>query len=401
MLVAVLLVQAAVGSAAVAPPTAGVSTLQGGTIHVDGQPFFPFGFYHTSWARGGTLDHLLSDMRAMAAAGFNTLHAAKITEVEDWGRFLDDARLRGMKVISDDVEVADIPALRAKAAVLGWSIRDDVNFPCGRPPAGKTAGEVRARHDAVRAVDPHHLTYMSGSATCASLGTSLVAYMTSADLFGLQSYPIGNPGVDPNPLMENFLTLKNAVAQAAPFGRPIIGNLQAFAWKSSRVPTAAESRAFTYGALMAGVKGIIAYVYYDEGMYLPDHPALLGELTAQIGEIRQLAPALLGGTRSLLTTGNASVVAAQWTYQDAVYVVVLNTSTAAAASVSIAPAKASGPAQALFTGRPSGLAFLSGKLTGTVRPMDVHVYRLKGVLDTPPATPSGLRLSIAPIRVRG
>ena len=148
----------------------------------------------------------------------------------------------------------------------------------------------------------------------------------------------------------------------------------------------------TYQAIAAGVKGIIYYTFFDGGNSLPTgSPSLWAELKALVPEVNVLAPALLSGQMTrVLADASGDRFASYWVYENRVYVIVVNTSPSSAKAYSLTmPAGTVGPAQPLFSGRPSGMTFSNGMLSGNVQPLDVHVYVFNGV----PAPPSGLTVN--------
>ena len=356
------------------PPLSGpgIATISNGRIEVDGQPFFPFGFYHVTFY--GDAARLMADLRTIGDAGFNTLHAGYLP-THNHGAVLDEAARLGVRVLSEFGEdPANLAALinqyKDKPAVLGWSIADDVDN--GR----HTPAQVRQLHVQAKAADPRHLTYISGYRPTGSGYPNIGNFMDATDLAAIQTYP-----VDRAPVNLVSTAVRSAVAAGASQGRPVIANNQTFAWPGRRAPTPAEARNMTYQSLAAGAKGIIYYTFFDGGIHLPtDEPALWAELRSLVPEVNRLAPALLNGVRSeLVADRGGDAYATAWSYEGRVYVVVANSSASGAKAFSLQlPAGTLGPAQPLFAGRPAGMTFAGGRLSGTVGPHDVHVY----VLDT-------------------
>jgi hypothetical protein len=373
-------------TAAVFPLPVAAATLSGpgaaatcdGRIEVDGQPFFPFGFYHVS--SYGSAVRLMTDLHMIGKAGFNTLHSTYLT-THNYGTVLDEAARLGVRVLTEFREdfsrATVINQYRDKPAVLGWNIADDVDN--GR----YSHAQVQQLHSWARAADPRHLTYVSGYRQTDLGYPNLGSFMDVADVAAIQAYPVNRA-----PVKQVSIIVGNAVDAAASHRRPVIANNQTFAWPGERAPSPAEVRNMTYQSLAAGVKGIIYYTFFDGNIHLPtDEPALWAELQSLVPEINRLAPVLLNGRPTrLVANSNADTYASYWTYQNRVYVVVINTSARRAKTFSLQlPVGTVGPARPLFAGRPMGLTFADGRLSGMVRPYDVHAYVLDTVASDSPA----------------
>ena len=371
----------------------GTAAVVNGVIEIDGVKFFPFGFFHVS--QGGTAAQLWNDLNLTADAGFNIIHSRYEPGVTDatYGAFLDQAAQRGVHVISEPAELltTQITNFKSKTAILAWNIADDVDD------GTKTHALIQTRYNEVKSTDPRHLAFVSGFRAPNEPGpggVTSVTFMDVTNLLGMQRYPINNGG----PIRIVWQANASTVDAARPRGLPVIANLQSFNWNDShgnRFPTPAEGRNMTYQAIAAGVKGIIYYTFFDGGNYLPTgSPSLWAELKALVPEVKTLAPVLLNGEMTpALADVSGDRFATYWTYQGRLYVVVMNTSTTSAKSFSLPmPAGTSGPAQPLFSGRPSGMTFTNGVLGGTVQPLDVHVYVLNGSMPLP-APVTNLQLS--------
>lgn len=342
------------------PPVGGPghSAVRNGRIEVDGEPFFPHGYYYVSWDEPAAA--MLTTLRTVAAAGFNTVHASRPRSGE-LTAFLDEAERLGVKVllegqVREDGCVQDVVrALASHRALLGWNIGDDVH-------ANATPQVVRARHASCKRADPDHLTY-------STVYDPEVwgPYLDIGDVVAPYAYPV--PQL---PLREVDRTLTLARAP----GRPLLGIPQTFSQGPQRAPTAAEIRNMTYQALANGVLGLLHYNFNEGGQPIPErHPELWAETTRLVPEVRRLAPALTRGRYTRLPAGQGSIVAASWLLDGELFVVVINTHATQARSVSLA-LPATGAAQALFPGRPAGLQLRDGRLQGPVGAQEVHVYVL-------------------------
>lgn len=344
-----------------------------------GKSFFPLGFYHVSWS--SSPEQRMNDLRSIAAAGFNTIHASIKSNDDlnyDYGKFLDEADKLGVKVISEfGVDrITAVNKFKDKPAVLGWNIGDDAG-------SNGSANELSQISDQVKAADPNHLTYTSVAfdVNSSRLKQSYANYAQVADLIGGQSYPIGLPV----PISRVNDVFSTARSEAKKYNHPVIANLQTFRWNNTswsqlgtegrRWPTAEEVHNMTYQALLSGVKGIIFYTYYDSENHVAEQPAVWNELKSLVPEIKKLSPILLNGTRKRIETTDPDVLAGIWNYQGHNYVMAISTSNNSTKTVSIPlPSGIVGKAQPMFTGRPSGMVVKDSMLSGSIKPLEVHIY---------------------------
>lgn len=352
------------------------------TTMVEGKPFFIFGFYHVSW--DATAAQRMKALHDIAAVGFNTIHASikSSNDLYEYGKFLDEAKRLGVYVISEfGVEpVIAVNKFKNKPAVLGWNIGDDAS-------SHDSTNKLLQIHCQIKAADPNHLTYISVAFNLDSyrVKQSYAGYAHVANLIGGQSYPIGLP-VSLNNVYDVF---NIACTEAKKHNRPVIANLQTFPWTNTswrakgvnfvnrKWPTAEEVYNMTYQALLAGVKGIIYYTYYDIENSIIENSNLWNGVKNIVPEIKKLNPILLNGKLTKINTRVPDLLAGMWTYQDHIYVMAINTSHKNVKKVSIQlPSQRVGEAKSMFPGRPSGMVIKNGKLSGSINPLDVHIYSL-------------------------
>lgn len=346
-----------------------------------GKPFFPIGVYHVSWYYSS--EQRINDLRNIAAAGFNTIHASIKSNDDlnyDYEKFLDEADKLGVKVISEfGVDrVTTVNKFKNKPAVLGWNIGDDAG-------SHGSASELLQVHNQVKAIDPQHLTYTSVAfdVNMSRLKQTYTNYAHVADIIGGQSYPIGLP----LPINNVKDVYSIARSEATKYNRPVIANLQTFRWnhiawselgtENRRWPSAEEVRNMTYQALLAGVKGIIFYTYCDNENQLTTKPDVWKEMKNLALEIKKLSPILLNGKRRIIKTNAADLIAGTWSYQGRTYVLVINTSNSEMKPVSIQiPSTIVAEAKPMFSTHSSDMFAKDGRLSGSIKPLEVHVYRL-------------------------
>ena len=349
------------------------SIREDGTIMVNNQPFFPFGLYHDSsyisdWYGSNT--KRLEDLKVISAAGFNTIRPQVGGNYDADVAFLNEAQSNGIYVLSSfnyDKRTKIVDRYKFHPAILGWEIVDDVDHPNN---AYSVGGVIDWKAE-IKSTDSNRITYVSGA-----FPTRIAPFFNLADVLGFQSYPIDN---DPNvtkPLRSHYYALKSVTEAARRNNQSIIANLQTFAWRNI-APSPKQLRNMTYSALINNVKGIIYYSYFYPGWELSENSALWNELKSLVPEIKQLNSVLLEGSWKRLNSGTENLFAAQWTYNESIYVVALNASPTDIIETSISiPEAVNGSVEALFSNRPQGMIFNQGKLSGSIQPEDVHVYKL-------------------------
>ena len=349
---------------------AGVMLRDDGVLLVAGQPFFPFGFALYPRYEGGSFG--AETLQAIAASGFNTLHAPIRDNYHD---LMDDALRLNIHLLAEiypyeleDSEISRIiAAVKDHPALLAYAIADDVDDGNYYTPE-----RVTWVNQLVKQVDRQHPTYISGYRP-----DRIADFMASADIVAMQSYPIGKSKADLASIGHVNVALAQTQHAAQPFKRSIMANLQSFAWPDRRSPTPDEVRNMTYQALVNNVRGIIYYTYDDGFWRIEQHPALLQAVQGLAPEINYLAPALLNGVYTPIESGNPHILAAQWLYDQSRYVIVVNTAQQATQTSLSLPAPSSrAQAEPIFPGRPAGMRLSNNQLSGRLEPLAVHVYRI-------------------------
>ncbi|WP_027461215.1 hypothetical protein [Deinococcus murrayi] len=340
-----------------------VSHREDGTVLVEGRPFFPLGFYHVSWAGGGTIQGRREDLRRLSEAGFNLMVTEPINDrdVSDFEQTLDAAQQQGVYVLSYGLSEAVVRRVGRHPAVLGFKLADDSNALV-RPE------EVRRRHAQLKALSPQKLTYISLSV---GYGRPETAYFGVADMVGNQSYPVGSDDI-----AVTYRVMRSAVESARARRSVPVANLQTFAWEGGPLPSETELRNMTYQALMAGVKGIVYYAYRSPEVDLGRQPRLWQAAGTLAGEIAQLSPALLNGERQELSGGQAGQpVVVLLRGQGESFLLALNNSRTAAQTVHVSLSGVPSGWQVL-PGRRAALTRRGAQVSGSLAPLEVVVYRM-------------------------
>jgi hypothetical protein len=357
------------GSTAIPTLQPVVSLRPDGALLVEGQPFFPFGF--ALYTRYGEPGFGPATLQTLSEHGFNTIHAPIRDNYHD---LLAAADQHGIRLLAEiypyELDEAGIRSaiswVKDQPGLLAYAIADDVDDGDYYTP--QLVAEV---NHIVKQIDSRHPTYISGYRP-----DQIAAFMQSADLIAMQSYPIGKTYAPLARIDHVNTALAQTIALARPFQRPIIANLQAFAWPEQRAPSADELRNMTYQALVNNVRGIIYYTYDDGYWRIEEHPAVLEAVQQLAPEIARLAPVLLDGIYTPLVADQPAVLAAQWQHLGGRYLIAVNTA-ADAASVRISlPDAPVGQLTPLFAERPAGMQLTSRGLEGTLTALAVHVYQL-------------------------
>jgi len=363
-----------------------------GNLLRGGAEIFPFGIYHTSWIGERYGDARDQDMLAIHDNGLRILKTSlDPTSRQSDFTLLDDAARRGTGVMAE----LYLPALgtlidrmKSYPAIISWQIGDDFNVTTSKnycPPE-----LLKERHKLALAHDPHHVTYASGGSAPVARYRSFKDYQGCVNMIGIQCYPVDNKPDFPDQQMLElcFERFQSRASEIEGLSIVPIANLQSFSWTERGIlPTPSESRNMLYGALAAGVKGVLYYTFYDgtdiKGQVtLSDQdPALWDEIGKQSKEINQLAPFLLKGTRRALPSNAEHVHMFLWENDKKKLLVVFSTdrSTARDLHSTAIPDSAGQKLTPLFANRPAGLELKGGILSGRIQPEEVHVYSVMEV----------------------
>lgn len=289
-------------------------TASGGRVLVNGRPFFPFGFYHISWADQGTPQTRLDDLDTLADAGFNVMLTEPVREAEtEMPPLLARAQRRGVMILAHGIQPRFVRELAGQPALLGFTLMDDSNYN-STPPA---VADLQATY---KALAPDKLT---GITLAVANDRPESGFFGVSDSVSNMSYPIG--GTDEIAVV--YGVMRQTVVQAARRGVVPLATLQTFAWPGQRRPTPAELRNMTYQAVVAGVKGVVYYSYRSGGNRVTDDGPLWQETRNLAAEMRVLSPTLLSAGRRELTpdTAGQPVRAVQFSGAGGSYLLVVNT----------------------------------------------------------------------------
>ncbi len=361
-----------------------------GTIVVNGNKFFPFGFYGVNWRQ--PFSERMKGLQNIGNSGFNTMLAEDIA-TNEFGSLLDEAArlnvkmLIGFPSLSGNEGRESIPYIvetvnkyKSKAAVLGWSMFDDSDD--GR----LTPSSLRELNDVAKSNDPAHITFSTLTGYYTKRRDEKSQWLAGSDASGLQMYSINPPGdysfdYGGNALTESFNVSRDYVVAAEQAQKAMIINSQTFSWEgqssNSRYPTKAELRNMILGQIIAGAKGIVGFVYSQE---LFDQKDLWNELVAiKDDALTTLNGPILNGTLTRKTTSDIDLNYSYWEYQGTCYVGILNTSYTASKQVNISlPSQCAGSISSPVSRLPNTMQLNGSNLSGTIGATEVEIYRVGG-----------------------
>ena len=336
------------------PPAAALPSLTIGPlgqIRHDGEPLFPFGFYHVSWSAppDGTprlTDGLLSDIAAIGNDHFSLVHVT-VDSSPFAPLALARATMAQMMVIGElqtgwwnggeaaRVARDAIAQTHPYRAVVAWNIGDDINWHDERRGLPLSPEALRNRRAQMRRWSSEALTYASGVALDAnSQGKArpLSDYRDTADILGFTSYTIGaGSGVPEKDALEQ--TFKNYASVAAAFtdtDQPLIAIPQLFAFPSDSQPTVHGLRNQIFVAVLNGFDGVLGYPYYAQEesgeVLLPQtNPELLAGMRHIRDEVLRWKRWWLFGERQTIEMKQPRLHGAQWRLGGECLMVVVNT----------------------------------------------------------------------------
>ncbi|WP_189090725.1 hypothetical protein [Deinococcus ruber] len=346
-----------------------VTHRQDGTLLINGHPYFPFGFYHISWAASGTQQQRQQDVAKLGAAGFNLLVTEPLSDqdISQYRNFLNTALNSGVYVVTYGLPAAVISQVVHEPSVIGFKIADDGN-------ALFTPAQIKARNVTSKKLAPDKLTYISLSV---GYGRPESQYFGVSDVVGNQSYPVGDDNIN-----VVYNVMRSTVTTALAHNTVPIANLQTFAWHPGQpLPSSQELDNMTYQALMAGVKGVVYYAYRSAEVDLNKQPQLWSALQQLSREVEVLSPSLLNSRRTELADGRANrPLVVSFSGATGEYVIALNNSRSEQRQVNVAltPGRRQGQTLRPVFGTQAAITLAGGAVQGTLAPLEVAVYRVVG-----------------------
>jgi len=351
---------------------------------------FLFGVYHVSWIKNRYEPQRYDDLNIVVSNGLNAMVAGlDPTSYKTNYEFLEKSREKNMGLIAELYMPAlgiSIDLMKSYPAIIAWQIGDDFNVTNSSNYA--TPETLKARHLLAKKHDPGHRTYASGGTAICKWYRSFKDYHGCVDMIGMQVYPVGN-NVDfliKDALESSYQLFRTRVDELTGSGIIPVANLQSFSWKEKPAlfPTASESRNMLYGALAAGVKGVLYYAFYEGKkingkMTLAEQcPPLWEEIGKQAVEVKAIESFLKEGSCTQLKTQFDKVHASLWKKADKSLLILFSTERKLSLEIGIIlPGSESRKIEAVFKDRPAGMLLSNGIISGNIGPEEVHVYHIK------------------------
>ena len=376
-----------------------------GKFLADGKPFFPVGLYAVSRREfnGKDLDNAF---KVIKAAGFNAVHSYGLGRDPE---FLSMASKYGMKawtaykagawseVVLPGEEF--VSRLRHEPSTLAWYIGDDTS-------SYQSPEELLDYNDAVKALDPNHLTAQADGVHAEKGEGNYAQYVDCTDVFMPEIYPIRTGSADPDTncvaaVISDMRHCNECVAKySGGVPKAILPIIQQFkGWGGwPRYPNEDEETAMTFASVVYGAAGVTWYTYggfgKNEGVTsTPERWAVASRLAARLSEISpallsptvKTPPALVirGGAKGPMkdTLGNDAISTLVKDAGDAIWVVAVNSRYEKIMAYMQLPG-VDGTAEVLWEDRSLPVR---GWMIDVFRPFGVHVYRIPKGAPLPPA----------------
>jgi hypothetical protein len=306
----------------------------------------------------------------------NMIEASQISDWPNINSFFEEAAARNIYLTCEVMFGPNgkghdfIPKYKNKTAIIGWNTADDSHRQF-------TVEQMRERNNAIKAIDSNRLTYQTVYKPTISL-----PYLPTTDMVWPYTYPVwsgvsGADFIDVQNLMDS-LTLSYdgcyvAIPQAYDWGtHPRMGK------PDYRFPDVKEYRNFVYQYLVYGAKGIVPYSFTDAGRLPEVAPDLWEAIKNATKEINTLTPFFLNGNFKRISTGDKYLQIATWKLKDTYCIVIVNVSNTTTKSVSFSlPVSSKATLKPMFPKQPFGCTINNMIISGSFKPLDVHVYTLE------------------------
>ena len=389
-----------------------LTTFSPPALQVDGQPFFPIGYYTSAWP--SSVEGARNYLSTQHAQGMNmALSCYGLWENDNCMKYeLEGAALADMKVAMEVNRYAvrgdsgyptslidsQVDLLKNYTNLLGWYLIDEPETMNILP------STLQARYSQIKTRDPNHSIWAVHYAYPSLIPARPAENYLSAepppycDVLSTDTYPVGYGSAEfGGPLWYVALESKAHTDLAISYGsQAYINVVQAQGYQnfSTRLPTYPEQRYISYAPIVCGARGILYWMY--EAYSTPAHQEnVVGPITR---EISSFIPAIVSNSTAICMTSNRDADTTGHGIADVSYmfgedsrggylIAVNNTANAipvtfqlsgdvlsrqlGTQSVSVPVIFESREVTAQFTGDPA-----MRTLTDTFSPYDVNVYRL-------------------------
>ena len=250
-----------------------------GALVIQGRRVFPVGIFSVAEGEIPTVPDAAFDLICSPYFAQGTTSAPEYLEAAQQAGFMfipgfaaDVIRQRNDDYIRNYVE-----AVAGHPSLLAWYLFEEPDTTRISPEDGRHAYDLVKQLDPKRPVLFIHYKH-----------PELLDYRSCFDVFGYDSYPIGN-----SRLATWRLRLREVVAGVAP--KPAWVIAQAFGAKDWVEPTDLEQRSMAYLSAINGAKGIIFYMHGRKGdsYYIREHDDHWRYLAGLGAELREMSPILI------------------------------------------------------------------------------------------------------------
>lgn len=269
-----------------------------GRCLVDGRPFYPLGMFVNRVdadmiaAFSNTPFNCVAPFCPVDRSGLNACRKAGLMAFGGRGSVLLGSYW-GKQLKLDTQEKVEafhrkeVMSLKDHPALLGWFVFDE-------PPAA----EIPARRrlcELYREWDPDHPMWGVHCRT-----DELRGFMQTADVLGIDSYPIGYHGDKAEQVIATPTRLTREGLKTTFGAMPFWNTPQSYSWSwlkvnwnpGARFPTMAEMRSMNWQHIAAGANGVISFSFGSMRKQ-PDFPELWKQTVAAHEEIAKVVPILL------------------------------------------------------------------------------------------------------------
>lgn len=283
--------------------------VQNGCLQIAGKPYFPIGMYYSDYT---DLPGRATAASNAQAAGFNFFKAPVDRTDKPLLDQLKNGRMNFLLENNDGDPSEVVNAFKGHTALAMRYVADD----CDQGNWTPASVEAKKQSFAI----PGTVDYSSGGSSA-----SVIPYISVCSVLGTQNYPVPYEGAQAT--YNAFKKLRPEFAKVP--SCCWVANLQTFKWRTAdRYPTPLELRLMTYGAIMAGVKGVFFYTFKDAvNPALTTQAALWRECVLLARELVTYSPYFLSGTPKDIVTGRTEVQGRYWILGNKALVIITNAYT--------------------------------------------------------------------------
>jgi len=239
-----------------------------GTPHTDRQginrkdydsarSFLPIAIYH---ALSGTHHGVEYDLRALSAAGFNTVH---LWERQAPEAFISGARDAGLQAIVHWPKLKSVENLFRDPTVLAWYLDEEPTFLYPPEETQQRLASFRRNRDAIRRIDKYSPIFVLDGPPTEVNRARWNRWNRAGDITSHFNYPVTVKSLRDYGPVERVAKTTAIARDLVDGARPVWIVLQAFGGEARgwRMPRPATLRAMAYAAIVHGATGLVYFAY--------------------------------------------------------------------------------------------------------------------------------------------